>query len=81
MLKAAAKLERVPSDVVNPAPITRLVKLQQLENASDPIFVTLSGMLMLVNEENPAKAWLPMLVTGIPSIVIGIVTGALPRRM
>ena len=36
------------------------------------MLVTLSGMVMLVREEQEKNAWYPMLVTGCPSIVAGI---------
>ena len=40
-----------------------LVKTMQPENASVPILVTLSGIVMLVKPVQPLKAELPMLVT------------------
>ncbi len=49
-----------------------LVNPLQLTNASIPILVTLSGMVMLVKLLQLANADFPILVTGKPSYSLGI---------
>ena len=58
------------SMLVIPLPIFTCAKLVHLKNAARLRLVTLSGISMLVMEEQPAKANSPMLLILLPSVMI-----------
>src|ERR1035441_1935060 len=60
--------------LVTPLPIVTLLSRWQSLNAPTPTLATLLGMVMLVRPGRPENAPAPMLVTGRPVIVLGMVT-------
>ena len=55
-----------------PAGTVTLVRLVHSLNDDAPTLVTLSGIKTLVSRAQPRKALLPILMTGLPSMVSGM---------
>ena len=60
--------------LVTPLPIVRAVRLLQKEKAFFLMLVTLSGIVMLVRLLQARKPESPILVTGFPPIVEGMIS-------
>ena len=62
------------SIVVTPLPIVASVRFEQLKKASDPMVLTESGIVTDVKALFSLNALLPITVTGLPPISLGIFT-------